>query len=136
MTTDARSSDHSFTGQLSQAAATISASFAGPLDAASNSEYNALQAVALQAMTLALSLAVHNAVAEQQQAQILRTALTTAAAKAILSGKRAQAEEILAMANSKLVMPDLTAVIAEVRAYLEHLKHQFPGNAISSPLES
>ena len=87
--------------------------------ALSGSEQKALQAAALQSMAVALSLALHNAVAEQQNGQILRMALTTVAAKAILHGRREEADEILKLANSPLVVPDFSRIIAEFRSYLE-----------------
>ena len=78
-----------------------------------------LETAALQCLALALSLTLQNAVADQQQGQILRTALTTAAAKAILQGKKAEAEELLALAQSRLVVPDPAAMISDVQRYLD-----------------
>lgn len=83
-----------------------------------------LEVAALQSMAVALSLALNSAVAEQQHGQILRTALTTAAAKAILAGKAPEAKEILSLAESRLVVPDLSAVMSEVKAYLQTIERE------------
>ncbi len=93
-------------------------------------EANALRIAVLQSMAVALSLTLHNAVAEQQHSQILRNAITSAAAKAILQGKRAEAEELLNLASSKLVAPNLTAMMAEVKAYLETVEKQLQEHAL------
>lgn len=67
---------------------------------------NAIQAATYQALVHAAALAMHNAVAEQQHNQILRMAMTTSAAKAILAGRKAEAEAILDLAQTRLASSD------------------------------
>jgi hypothetical protein len=80
---------------------------------------SSVQVAAYQAFVHVLALAMHNAVAEQQHAHILRMAMTTSAANAILAGRRAEAESILELARSKLVSPDLSDLLAHVRSFVE-----------------
>lgn len=77
------------------------------------------QAAAYQTLVHSVSLAMQNAVAEQQQNQILRMALTSAAAKSILAGRKEEAEGILELAKSRLANPDLPSLVAEVRLLIE-----------------
>ena len=77
------------------------------------------QAAAYQTLAHSVSLAMQNAVAEQQQNQILRMALTSAAAKAILAGKKDEAESILELAEARLASPDLPALMAQVRELIQ-----------------
>jgi hypothetical protein len=116
--------DSHSSGESSPAEDLIQAFSNGLAARLSDAERNALQAAALQSMALALTLALHNAVAEQEHGRILRTALTTAAAKAILRGKKAEADEILKLAESRFVVPNLSAVIAEIKTYLETVSRQ------------
>lgn len=76
------------------------------------------QAAALQAMTHAIALGMHNAVAQQQHAQVLRSALTTAAARALLDGKREEADAVLKLAESKLINPDIVEELARLQTIL------------------
>jgi hypothetical protein len=72
-----------------------------------------------QTIAQAIALALHNAVAAQQHAYILRNALTAAAANAILEGKRDEAEAILQLAESRTVSRSLSSEIAELFAALK-----------------
>jgi hypothetical protein len=81
------------------------------------------QATAYQALVQAVSLAMHNAVAEQQQNQILRMALTSAAAKSILEGRKEEAENILELAKSRLATPDISSLVAEARLLIETISN-------------
>jgi len=65
------------------------------------------QGAATQAIVHALGLAAHNLVAQQQHGQMLRTALTSVAARALLDGKREEAEAVLKLAESPLVTVDV-----------------------------
>lgn len=76
------------------------------------------QAAALQALTHAIALGMHNAVAQQQHAQVLRSALTTAAARALLDGKREEAEAVLKLAESKLINLDVTDELVRLQTIL------------------
>ncbi|MCC6389042.1 MAG: RebB family R body protein [Bryobacterales bacterium] len=98
---------------------------------------NILEAAAYQAMAQALALGLQNAVAQQQHAYMLRNALTTAAAQAILEGKREEASEVLKLAESKLVNPSLSDALAEARTALRALREELkrsddPVNSSSS----
>lgn len=77
------------------------------------------QAAAYQTITHAIALGMQNAVAQQQHGHMLRTALTTAAAKALLEGRREEAEAVLKLAESKLVNPDIGAELARLQATLK-----------------
>jgi NAD/NADP transhydrogenase beta subunit len=90
---------------------------------------NILEAAAYQAMAQALALGLQNAVAQQQHAYMLRNALTTAAAQAILNGKREEASEVLKLAESKLVNPSLSDALAEVQAALRSLREELKRSA-------
>jgi hypothetical protein len=103
------------------AASTTPVDFAGLYAAAGE---KAVQAAALQSLANALSLTLHNAVAEQQHGQVLRMAFTTAAASAILDGKRQEAEDILNLAKSSLVSPDLSGIMTQIKDYLDTIAAQ------------
>ena len=77
------------------------------------------QAAAYQTITHAIALGMQNAVAQQQHGHMLRTALTTAAAKALLEGRREEAEAVLKLAESRLVNPDVGAELARLQATLK-----------------
>ncbi|HTB79772.1 MAG TPA: RebB family R body protein [Opitutaceae bacterium] len=77
-----------------------------------------MAAASYQAIAHALALRLHNAVAQQQHDHMLRTALTSAAASALLDGKKEEAEAVLALAESKLVKPSISEEITELRAAL------------------
>lgn len=74
---------------------------------------------AQQGAVHAITLAIQNAVAQQQHAHILRNAVTAAAANAILEGRREEAEAVLELADKRLA-PD--GVAAEITALLKALK--------------
>jgi predicted ATPase len=93
----------------------------------------AVQAAALQSLANALTLTLHNAVAEQQHGQMLRMAFTTAAASAILDGKRSEAEEILNLAKSSLVSPDLSGIMNQIKTYLDAIAQQMHPSTPSNP---
>ena len=72
-------------------------------------------AAAYHTVAHTLSLGLHNVVAQQQHSHILRNALTTAAAKALLEGKHAEAEAVLKLAESRLVNPNFSDEISQIR---------------------
>ncbi len=78
-----------------------------------------VQVAAYQAFVHVVALAMHNAVAEQQHAHILRMAMTTSAANAILAGRKEEAEKVLELARSSLVSPDLSVILGHVRSFVE-----------------
>jgi putative heme degradation protein len=61
---------------------------------------------------------MQNAVAQQQHSHMLRSALTTAAARALLDGKREEAEAVLKLAESRLVNPDVGEEILRLQGAL------------------
>lgn len=77
---------------------------------------------ACHAIAHALSLALHNAVLRQQHSHILRNALTTAAAKAMLEGRMEQAEAVMKLAESPLVNPSLDTEIAQLHGAITGLQ--------------
>jgi hypothetical protein len=101
------SEDSTLNSQIGDALAQIDASIAGAGSAF-------VAAAAYQSVSHTIALALQNSVAQQQQAYMLRNALTAAAANAILDGKREEADAILAMADSK-------AISHNVAAEIEHL---------------
>jgi sensor histidine kinase regulating citrate/malate metabolism len=95
-----------------------------------------VQAAALQSLANALTLTLHDAVAEQQHSQMLRMAFTSAAASAILDGKRSEAEEILNhlnLAKSSLVSPDLSGVMNQIKTYLDTIAQQMHPSTPPNP---
>lgn len=84
-----------------------------------SADTSVFQVAAYQTFVHVVSLAMHNAVAEQQQSHILRMALTTSAAKAILAGRKDEAESILELARTRLASFDLPNLLAEVRTLIE-----------------
>lgn len=82
------------------------------------------QVAAYQTFVHVIALAMHNAVAEQQHNHILRMALTTSAANAILAGHKDEAASILELAHSKLASPDLSHLLAEVRTLIETISRE------------
>jgi hypothetical protein len=54
-----------------------------------------------------LGLAAHNLVAQQQHGHMLRHAMASAAARALLDGKNEEAEAVLKLAESRLVKVDV-----------------------------
>ena len=73
-------------------------------------------------ITHALSLALHNAVLRQQHSHMLRNALTTAAATAMLDGRIEQAETVMKLAESPLVNPTLDAEVAQLSTAVGSLR--------------
>jgi hypothetical protein len=90
----------------------------------SGADRSSVRAAAYQAFAHVIALAMHNAVAEQQHGHILRMALTTSAANAILAGRKAEAEGILELARSKLVSPDLSDLLSNIRACVETMSRE------------
>lgn len=76
------------------------------------------QAMARQVMVQAVAMAMQNAVAQQQQAYILRNAATTAAVKAILD---ASPKEALALVHQKLPGEDVVATLGGLRQLMDEL---------------
>lgn len=81
-------------------------------------------ATAFQVVTNAIALRFQNLVAQQQHDHILRNAITTAAAQAVLDGKREEAEAIMKLAESRLPAPDLVAEVAQLKAALRDLHEE------------
>jgi len=77
-----------------------------------------ITAAAYQTIAQAIALGLQNAVAQQQQAYILRNALTTAAATAILEGKKDEADAVLRLAESRMISPSFSTEIADLLAAL------------------
>lgn len=75
-------------------------------------------AVAFQSLAQAVALGMQNAVSQQQHAHMLRSALTTAAARALLDGKREEAEAVMKLAESRLVNPDLGEELGKLQSTL------------------
>lgn len=73
-------------------------------------------AAASQTVAHALAIALQNAVANQQHCHMLRNAMTTAAAKAMLEGRTEAAEAVLKLAASPLMNPTLDVELAQLRA--------------------
>ena len=76
-------------------------------------------AAAVQAIVQALGLAAHNIVAQQQHGNLLRNALTSAAARALLEGRREEAEAVLKLAESRLVTTDVAEELGRLLVVLK-----------------
>ncbi|MBX3588420.1 MAG: RebB family R body protein [Ramlibacter sp.] len=81
-------------------------------------------AAAYQTIAHALGLALHNAVARQQHSHMLRNALTTAAATALLDGRTEQAEAVLKLAESPLVNPSLGTELGQLQSAVAQLREE------------
>ena len=81
-------------------------------------------AAAFQTIAHALGLALHNAVARQQHSAMLRNALTTAAATALLDGRTEQAEAVLKLADSRLVNPTFDAEVGQLQGAVSQLREE------------
>ncbi len=88
------------------------------------------QAAAAQAIIQALGLAAHNLVAQQQHGYLLRNAMTSAAARALLEGKREEAEAVLKLAESRLVTIDVTEELGRLLVALRAALELGPGNRV------
>jgi Killing trait len=104
-------SDTAINDQIRDAVAQVQATLAG-------SEQTVVAAAVYQAITHVVVLALQNAVAQQQHGYILRNAMTTAAAQAILDGKREEAEAILRLAESRLLVPNIADEVSALLAAL------------------
>jgi hypothetical protein len=102
----------------------------------SGTDHAVFQAAAYQSLVQAVSMAMHNAVAEQQQNQILRMAFTSAAAKSILAGRKEEAESILELAKSRLNNPDLPALVAQARQLIETISNDLDRARSRPPAKS
>lgn len=89
-------------------------------------------AAAYQVVTHALGLALHNAVSRQQHSHILRTALTTAAASALLEGRTEQAEAVLKLAESALANPSLDDEIGQLQRAMSNLREELENTLAAS----
>ncbi|MBE1160726.1 RebB family R body protein [Dyella sp. 7MK23] len=81
------------------------------------------RAMADQVMAHAIGLAMHNAVAQQQQLYMLRNAMTTAAVNAILE---ASPEDALRYASEALPGDDIAQTLERLRALMESTKASRP----------
>jgi hypothetical protein len=73
-------------------------------------------AAASQTIAHALGIALQNAVANQQHCNMLRNAVVTAAAKAVLEGRAEVASELLKLAELPVMNPKLDVELAQLRA--------------------
>lgn len=96
--------------QITDAVAQVNASVAGSSDALA-------QAMASQIMAHAVAVAIQNAVAQQQHVYMLRNAVTTAAARAILDS---DPEQALRFADEALKSDDLAQTIERLNALLKN----------------
>lgn len=112
--------------QVKDAIAQLNAIFDG-------TDSRTFQVAAYQTFVHVVALAMHNAVAEQQQNQILRIALTTAAAKAILAGRKDEAESILEITQSKLAGPDVAGLLAQVRQFIDAVGRELATHKATPP---
>jgi Killing trait len=101
-------SETAFNDQIRDAVEQVQATLAG-------SEQTVVTAGVYQAVAHTIALALQNAVAQQQNGYILRNALTTAAANAVLDGKKDEADAIFRLAESRLLVPNIAE---EVNALL------------------
>jgi len=104
-----------------QAADAMEAAMASARKLLEDAGQNGFQFAAYQAAVGAMTLTLQNAVAEQQHAHIVRMAVTTAAANAILEGRKAEADEILALATARLTSPPVTELMAQIRTCIDSL---------------
>jgi hypothetical protein len=117
--TDPGSDTNEVNDQIKDAVDQLNASFKGM-------KSNVPEAVAYQAMAHAVALALQNTVLQQQHNHMLRSALTTAAATALLEGKRAEAEAVLKLADEKLgSQQNLSEEIAKIGEILKTIGEQF-----------
>lgn len=94
---------------------------------------SAIHAAAYQTLVHAIALGMHNAVAEQQHSHILRMAMTTSAAKAILAGRKAEAEAILDLARTQLTSSDdLFKLLTKFESLLYRISYE-PRPAAQAP---
>jgi hypothetical protein len=89
-----------------------------------DADASTFQAAAYQTFVHVVSLAMHNAVAQQQQSHMLRMALTTAAANAILAGRKEEAESVLKLEQSLASTHDLANLLAQVRQFMETISRE------------
>jgi hypothetical protein len=90
-------------------------------------------AVAYQTMAHAVALAMHNTVLQLQHDHMLRNALTTAAASALLDGRREEAEAVLKLADERLGgQRSLSEEIAKVGEVLKKFSEQFRESTMSA----
>lgn len=81
-------------------------------------------AVAFNVVAHAMSLALQNAVTRQQHSQMLRNALTTAAANAMLDSKLDEANAVLKLAESPLVNPSFDLEVGQLRDVFSGLREE------------
>jgi hypothetical protein len=120
------SETNSLNDQIRDALAQVDATLRG-------SQQGVVMAAAYQTIAHTIALGLQNAVAHQQQAYILRNALTTAAANAILDGKQPEAESILRLVESKAVSPSLSAEVADLLTALRSISDELAKMSPSSP---
>lgn len=100
--------DTTVNSQITDAVTQVTASVLGSSEAQA-------RAMADQVMAHAVGLAMQNAVAQQQQAYILRNAVTTAAARAILESSP---EEALRFAREVMASDDVAQTLERLGALL------------------
>lgn len=98
----------------------------------------AFRTVAYQAISNVMVLALNNAVAEQQQAQIVRLSMTSAAANAILEGRKDEALELMRLTRS--LAPSMSDLVREMRECLQFVREELTpaaaAQAASTPVPS
>jgi Killing trait len=121
--------DPTINEQIRDAVAQVQTTLAG-------SEHAVVTAALYQAIAHAITMALQNAVAQQQHGYILRNALTAAAANAILDGKREEAEAILRLAESRLLVPNIAEEVDALLAALGAVHNELSGwNGAVAPVE-
>jgi enamine deaminase RidA (YjgF/YER057c/UK114 family) len=117
--TDSASDTGALNDQIRDAVDQIAASFKGIGPQITD-------AVAYQTLAHAVAMALHNNVIQQQHDHMLRNAMTTAAASALLDGKREEAEAVLKLADERLGrQQNLSEEIAKIGEVLKTIGEQF-----------
>lgn len=124
---DANAKPDSLNDQVKDAIAQLSASLQGM-------SQDFTGAVAYQTVAHTVALALHNTVVQQQHNQILRNALTTAAANALLEGKTEEAAAVLKLADEKLgTQQNLSEEIQKLGAILKSIGQESKAPAKKAP---
>jgi hypothetical protein len=117
--TDAGSDTFAVNDEIKDAVEQLNASFKGMSS-------HGPEAFAYQAMVHAVALALHNTVLQQQHDHMLRNAMTTAAASALLEGRREEAEAVLKLADEKFGRhQNLSEEIAKIGRIMKAIGEQF-----------
>lgn len=116
---NAGAADSAINDQIQDAIDQLNASIKGVTPAVA-------EAMTCQAMSHAVGMMLQNTVLQQQHDHMLRNALTTAAASALLNGKREEAEAVLALADTRLGrQQSLSEEIAKLGQVLRDIAAKF-----------